>query len=133
MRLIPLALGLLALTGCAQFQWQKYGATQDDWNRDTYSCQMEAARTYPTQLASYQVASGYQTPTNTNCSSSGSAYGSGGYNNSYVSGNSSTNCTTTGGNYVPPTTSTYDANQNNRNQAAKSCMYARGWQYVRVK
>lgn len=120
---------LLLLSGCAQFRWQKAGTTQSDFNRDSYECQTEAARTYPTQVVTQQVTSGYTTPSTTNCYGSGSAYG----NLGYVYGNSNVNCTTTPGQHVPGVTSTVDVNANNRAQAAKSCMYARGWQLVQVK
>lgn len=120
---------LVSLSGCAQFEWQKDGSTTADFNRDSYECQTEAARTYPTQVVTQQVTSGYTTPSNTNCYSSGSAYG----NSGYVHGNNTVNCTTTGGQYVPGTTSTIDINANNRMKAARQCMYARGWQRIRVK
>jgi hypothetical protein len=119
-----LACGLfcsLVLSGCAQYQWQKYGANQNDFNRDSYECQMEAARTFPTQLVSQQVTAAYTTPTYTNCS--GNGYGSYRYSN----------CTTTGGQYVPAYSTTVDANANNRAQAARQCMYVRGWQLIQVK
>ena len=133
MRLHKLALaGLmlpLGLSGCAQYQWQKYGATQDEFNRDAYQCQMEAARSYPTALVTRQITSGYTTPSQTYCSGTDSAYGMG----NYAYGNSNMNCTTTPGQQVAPVTTTVDANAGNRTQAAQSCMYAHGYQLVRVK
>lgn len=119
----------LALGGCAQYQWQKYGATQNDFNRDGYECQMEAARVFPTQVVTQQIRSGYTTPSTTNCYGSGSAYGRSGY----TYGTNDMHCTTTPGQRVAPVTSTFDANADNRNRAAMQCMQARGWQRVRVK
>ena len=29
------------LAGCAQYQWQKYGATQQDFKRDAYNCEKD--------------------------------------------------------------------------------------------
>lgn len=116
------------MSGCAQYQWQKYGATQSDFNRDTYECETEAAIIYPTQIVTQQVTSGYTTPSTTNCYGTGSAYG----NSGYIYGNSNTNCTTIPGQYVPGITARVDVNVNNRAQAAKQCMYARGWQLIRV-
>jgi hypothetical protein len=132
MRTITIAgslVALLMLSGCAQYQWQKSGAAQSEFNRDSYECQTEAARTYPTQVVTRQVTSGYTTPSYTNCSGSGSAYGSGGY----VYGNNNVNCTTTPGQQVQGVTTTVDVNANNRAQSEKACMYARGWQLIRVK
>ncbi len=77
MRLVLVLFGVSALTGCAQYQWQKYGASQADFNKDVYECQMEAARTFPTQVVTQQVSSGYQAPSTTNCSGTSSAYGTG--------------------------------------------------------
>ena len=117
------------LTGCAQYQWQKYGLTQDELNLDSYQCQMEAARTFPTAVVSQQITAGYTTPATTNCTGMGSAYGIGGT----VYGSSNTNCVTTQGQRVAPVTVTSDVNQYNRDYAAKACMVARGYRLVQVK
>lgn len=119
-------LGLLA--GCAQYQWRKQGSTREQFNQESYECQMQAAAAFPAAIVSQQMTSGYQTPAVTNCTSSGSAYGS--YGNVY--GNSNTNCTTTPGQTVRPVVYTSDANQENRAQASKACLYARGYELVRV-
>lgn len=115
-------VGLL-LTGCAQYKWQKSGATQADFNRDKYECQREAAQVYPPQVVRQQITTGYTTPSTTNCSSTGSTYG----NYSY------TNCTTTPGQYVPGASTDTDVNADSRERMGKQCMYARGWQLVEVK
>jgi hypothetical protein len=116
------------LSGCTQYQWQKYGATQSDYNRDLYECQTEAARTYPTQVVTQQTTPGYTMPSTTNCSGTGSAY----ENSGYVQGNAHVNCTTTPGQQLAGGTSTVDVNADNRAQAAVQCMYARGWQLTQV-
>ena len=128
-KLILFLLVLSMLSGYAQYRWQKYGASQSDYNRDVYKCQTEAARTYPTHMVTQQITSGYSTPSTTNCYGSGSAYG--GYGSVY--GNSNVNCTTNPGSYVPGVQSTSDANAGNRKQAFNQCMYARSWQLIRVK
>lgn len=121
-------ISALSLSGCAQYKWQKYGATQSDFNHDIYECQTEAARTYPTQVVTQQITSGYTTPSTTNCYGTGSAYG----NSGYVYGNSNVNCTSTPGQNVPGVTTTVDVNAKNRSQAEKQCMYVRGWQLIKV-
>lgn len=128
LKLSALAIAVLS-AGCAQYQWRKAGATQAEFNQDSYACQMEAARAFPTQVVQQQLASGYTTPSTTNCYGSGSAYGSG----NMVFGNTNTNCTTMPGRYVPPVTYTSDVNEDNRKNAAMSCMFARGYERVRVK
>lgn len=105
----------LAVAGCAQYEWQKYGATQADFNQDRYQCQMEAASAYPTAAVTQQIRAGYVGPSTTNCSNWGY----------------SVTCSTTPGQVVAPLTTTVDVNQDNRGQAAKACMYARGYQLIR--
>lgn len=117
------------LPGCAQYKWQKYGTTETEFNKDIYECKTEAARTYPTQIVTQQVTGGYMTPSTTNCYGTGSAFG----NYGYAYGSSNVNCTTMPGQYVPGYTSTVDVNAANRTEAAKQCMYARGYQLIRVK
>ena len=52
--LISVLVGAL-LAGCAsQERWVKNGATQDDFYRDSYQCQTEAARIYPAAPADSQ-------------------------------------------------------------------------------
>ena len=122
-------LSISSLTGCAQYQWQKYGGTQGQFNRDSYECQMEAAHAYPSAIVTQQLRSGYTTPATTNCYSNGSAYGLG----DNVYGSSNTSCTTTPGQKVAPVTYTVDANKRNRVETAKACLLARGYNLVRVK
>ena len=120
--ILVLAALMLTATGCAQYQWQKYGSTQMDLNKDSYECQTEAARTYPPQFVTRQLTQGYTTPSTTNCYGNGSTYGNGGYSNS----NSNVNCTTTPGERVQGETTTDDVNAGNRKQASGQCMYSRG-------
>ena len=116
MRLV-LCLLLALLSGCAQYQWQKVGSSQNEFNRDIYECQNQAARTYPVAVVSQQLTTGYTAPSQTSC------YGGGGM----------VNCTTTPGQHFPGTVSTVDVNANNRSQAGNQCMYARGYRLVEVK
>ena len=106
------------LTGCAQYQWQKYGSTANDYNRDVYGCNSETARMYTPLFMKEQLTQGHTTPSTTNCSAN-------------VSGN--VNCVTTPGTYKPGVSVTVDENENNREQAFIQCMYARGWQRVLVE
>lgn len=110
------------LGGCAQYSWFKQGATRDDFNRDSYQCQMEAANAYPTLMVRQQLTSGYTTPATTSC-----------YGNNTAWGSSSMNCTTLPGQNVAPTYMNSDANADNRLQAARNCMFARGYQLRQVK
>lgn len=39
-------------------------------------------------------------------------------------------CSTTGGEYIPPTRYSYDANESLRSKAAEACLYRKGWQKI---
>ena len=117
-------ISTVSTSGCAQYKWQKYGASKIDFNRDIYECQTEAARTYPTQVIAEQITPAYTTPTTTNCYGTRAADGSSGYSN--------VNCKTTPGQRVPGVARALDLNASNRSQATEQCMYARGWQLVQV-
>lgn len=103
----------VSVSGC-NVGWVKPGSTQAEFNVDKYDCQTEAAHTYPVAIVQRSVGTGYQTSSQTQCVASG--YGN-------------YNCTTTGGNYVPPNTVTEDANLNNRNMAFQNCMQAKGYEF----
>lgn len=120
-RIAMASCATFVLLGCAQYRWQREGVTQGEFNRDSYSCQMEAARVFPAAPVRRELASGYTTQSTTNCTNGG------------LGGMSSISCTTTPGTYVPAIAYDEDANENRRAQAAKSCMYARGYKLVRVK
>lgn len=122
------ASSLALLNSCAQYQWQKAGASQQDFSRDSYQCQIEAARAFPSAIVTQQITAGYTTPAMTNCYGSGSAYGSG----STVYGSTTTNCTTTPGQSVAPLALAVDANKSNREQVTNACMFARGWQLIQL-
>ena len=102
-----------ALGGCAHYEWFKPDATQADYSKAIYACNMEAARAYPAMPTIQPVAPGYFAPGFVRCG----PYG----------------CYSTPGYYVPPAMGTVDVNQGNRDQAANQCMMANGWQLIKVK
>lgn len=110
------------LAGCAQFAWHHPSKNQNDFNRDKYNCERQAANMYPIHMVQEQSAPPVRAPqsSTTNCDSLGY----------------SIRCTTTPdstyspkGNYIPPP---YDANNNNRRNAISSCMQADGWELRQV-
>lgn len=105
------------LSGCAQYQWQKRGATSSELNKDLYRCQTEAAKIFPTYMVTGQNDSGLATTATTRCDSYSFSHGRDPRTNSV-------DCTTT----ALPTT---DANANNREMATDQCMNARGWKLVK--
>lgn len=124
------AIACLALSvgGCASYQWVKPGASQQEFSRDRYECQAEAARLFTSAYIPQQISSGYVSPSSTYCNGSGSAYGIG--NSVYDSG--STSCTTYPGQAIAPVSIPVDVNTSSRREMEVACMYARGWSRVKV-
>lgn len=111
---------VMNLPGCAQYYWKKSGAGQAEFNRDSYECQMEAARVFPTQIVVEQLSAGFRSPSSTDCITTNAGYG-----------RSASSCTTTPGLVVPPVTNSVDVNSENRARSAMQCLYSRGWQRYR--
>lgn len=114
-------LSISLIFGCAQYRWEKYGATQQDFSRESYECQAEAARLYPAVFVSEQLVAGYKTPSTVSCNSTGGF------------GSTSTTCISNPGRSVQPIVYTSDANESNRDGAKNSCLEARGWRRVEVQ
>ena len=89
------------------------GENCSTFGKDAYECEQESAKIYPPNLST-QVSGGYQAPSTTNCYTTGSRQ-------------QYTNCTTTPGMSVPPSTKQADLNVANRERAFKTCLKARGW------
>jgi hypothetical protein len=117
LRLARIFLFALFLTGCSHLVWEKPGASTADFEAAKGHCIGQAYSQVPTAPASATIGGGYVAPSYTSCY--GSGYGA--------------NCTTTGGQYVPPTVINYDANASARTEVFKGCMYADGWSLIRVK
>lgn len=107
---------VMLLAGCAQYEWHKDGAGQIDFDRDVYECQTEAAKLFPAQFVTYSVGSHSQGPSTTNCFGAGS----------------SITCSTDHGIQRPPSSYSVDANAENRYDALKQCIHARGWKRIEV-
>lgn len=103
-------LCFLSLAGCAT-KWSKPGATSAEFEATKGSCSARAYSRYQPIMTSIQIGSGYTTPLQTQC------FGTG-YN---------VQCTTTGGQYVPPTSMMVDQNNNARDQDIRACFFERGW------
>ncbi len=117
MNISKITITLVVITfvsGCAT-RWVKPGGTTDEFEATKASCISRAYARFPPMEHQVQLGNGYTTPSYTNCY--GNGYG-GGYN---------ANCTTTGGQYVPPATMTVDSNQQARNQDVRSCFFENGW------
>lgn len=133
MRILLLLLILLSLIGCVRYY--KPGAGQAEFNADSAFCEMNAYKFAPPAVARVVIREGYRESTHTNCLgninmqengtvSRGTYYGN-------TNGTITNNCTTTGGEYVPPATVDIDNNQSARNAAYKNCLYQKGWSTVK--
>jgi len=105
------------LQGCAPMGWQHALKGQREFSSDKYQCEGNAARLYPPIITVEQIASGYRTPTQTNCRKIGNEV----------------QCTTYGGDYIPPVMSTVDFNERNRDSLFDSCMRSLGWEWKRIE
>lgn len=103
--------------GCTPMGWQNALKGQTEFSSDNYQCEANAARLYPPIITLEQIASSYRTPTHTNCRKI----------------NKEMQCTTYGGDYIPPIISTIDANEQNRNSLFRSCMQSLGWEWKPFK
>jgi hypothetical protein len=98
------------LAGCTTY-WARPGGTAEEFHAASASCQARATSQYPPFFQPVMVSNGYVTPVQTSCT----RYG-------YT-----TNCISTGGQYVPPAYVNVDQNQNARADAAQACLMAQGW------
>lgn len=102
------------LSGCAE-KWEKPGATEMEFDAVRSVCTSQANLRFPPMMRQVQISNGYMTPEVTNCSG-----------NDHF-----TNCRTTGGQYVPPSTMAVDDNEAGRNQDVRACLFENGWQPVK--
>ena len=112
-----LVISGLLFQGCAPMGWQHPIKGQTEFSSNKYECERNAARLYPPIITVEQIASGYRTPTQTNCRKIGNEV----------------QCTTYGGDYIPPVMSTVDVNERNRGSIFDSCMQSLGWEWKRVE
>lgn len=133
MRILISILILVTLTGCVRYY--KPGAGQAEFNADSAFCEMNAYKFAPPAVERIVIRGAYREPTQTNClgninmnengtASRGTYYGN-------TTGTVINNCTTTGGEYVPPATVDVDNNQGARNAAYRNCLHQRGWSTVK--
>ena len=101
-------LSLMALLARCSMGWSKPGASRSDFDRDSFSCQKEAAQMYPVAI---QAPSTYVASVQTKCNTMGNQ----------------TNCTSSG--FSTPVGGGQDANAVNRTIAFTSCMKSREWQW----
>lgn len=107
-------LTMITLTGCGNLMWVRPGGTQSESARDEYNCTSSAARLFPAREIQVEVWPSRTTSVQTHCQTD-------------YFGN--INCTSTGGDYVPPVMGTRDVNKSARDDAVTMCMKAKGWEY----
>jgi hypothetical protein len=108
---VAVLAAMLLITGCAD-TWVKPGSTEQEFEATKAECLSRAAARFPPMYQQVQIANGYTTPVNTTCN------GFGGY---------SVNCSSTGGQYVPPAVLNLDANVGARREDTRSCFFENGW------
>ncbi|MFA4994197.1 MAG: hypothetical protein WC521_02710 [Bdellovibrionales bacterium] len=103
-------LAFLFLSGCAE-KWQKPGATEQDFEKMKLSCDNQALKRFPILLRQIQIEGERMTPFSTRCTGSGPTL----------------SCSTSGGQYVPPTYAPMDDNRAAREAATRRCYIENGW------
>ena len=98
------------VSGCVTY-WEKPGGTPQEFDAIQANCSAIAYAQFPVAPNTFPIGNGSNLPYNTTC-----------YGNYAV-----TNCTTTGGGYVPPMTVVIDINSSARKNAIESCLYQNGW------
>jgi antitoxin component YwqK of YwqJK toxin-antitoxin module len=124
---------LLSLIGCVRYY--KPGAGQAEFNADSAFCEMNAYKFAPPAVERVVIRGAYREPTQTNCLGNINMNENGTVSRGTYYGNTNgtviNNCTTTGGEYVPPATVDIDNNQGARNAAYRNCLHQRGWSTVK--
>lgn len=103
-------------TGCAQ-RWAKLNGTESEFAATQSACNARSFSQFPPAMRQVMLMAGYTTPVQTNCFPMGY----------------SVQCTTTGGQYIPPTYISIDDNASGRENATKSCLYSAGWRPAKNK
>ena len=116
-----LMLFVVLCNGCATYRWFKPGASPEDFRRDALACLTWALQIAPEAMTPIPLGQGYTNPVQTNCTTD------------YAGGRSVINCTSTGGEYVPPPVMHVDQNTRARDTALLMCMYGRGWSKQKVE
>ncbi|MCQ4158458.1 hypothetical protein NON00_00765 [Roseomonas sp. GC11] len=101
------------LAGCEE-RWAKPGASPAEYEATRARCEQRLHAQFPPILERVQSSGGYVSPVQTRCS--------GDANNR--------RCTTTGGNWVPPSFTTIDHNEDVRERGIAGCLIEQGWRRV---
>nr|WP_294519150.1 hypothetical protein [uncultured Rhodopila sp.] len=112
-----IALGACAAVAACTEYWAKPGGTPAEFEAAKANCQTRAYADFPPALRQVMVSPGYTTPLQTVCNG----------------GPNASNCIMTGGQYSPPSFMMVDQNEAGRNSAARSCLFAAGWQPAKNK
>jgi hypothetical protein len=110
--LIAAALG----AGCTQY-WAKPGASERDFEVMRGQCNARSYQRFPPLVRQTVSQQGHYTPVTSKCETKGST----------------TECTKTGGNWVPPSYSTVDDNERPREEDTRACFFENGWAPVEKK
>ena len=112
-RLTLTAILIFLLSGCAGVGWKHTTETSEKYHQDVFECEMIALNRFPVRMVTETISVGYRTPVKTDCQKS----------------DLHTSCTSTGGEYIPGSTSTKDVNQSNRGRSQDNCLRSRGYKY----
>jgi hypothetical protein len=111
---LGIALSVFSLLGCVQYQWVHAYKNTQQYNEDTYQCNLESSKAYPPKFKSVTTRQGYL-QTN-NCEGK----------EAHIP-----DCKRT--RYIEPITEIRDVNANNRRILNDQCMQVKGWRWRKVE
>ena len=111
-----IGLMIVSISACTQY-WAKPGGTSAEFDATKTACNGRSYAQFPPAFRQVMIMGAYTTPMQTTCTGFG-----------YT-----TNCYTTGGQYVPATYMTVDDNESARSSSAVSCLYSAGWRPAKDK
>jgi hypothetical protein len=116
---LTMVTALFALSGCAQYQWMKPGATEQDFQRDNYACMRDSLQQAPPVYQTIDPTGGMpvQQKVRTTCRQQQGV----------------TDCNQERKNIYRGRPYTTDLNESMRNSVTSACLNAAGWQLVRIE
>jgi hypothetical protein len=119
MRRVSLAAGAvlaLSVAGCTEY-WAKPGAGEREFEVMRGQCNARGYQRFPPLVRTSLSQEGHYAPVTNRCVTKGN----------------STECTKTGGQWVPPSYTTVDDNERPRDEDIRSCFFENGWAPVEKK
>lgn len=117
-KLIVSMVGLLFLAACQRYEWVHPTKSLEQFGRDRVSCEEKAARLYPAEPVTVREPGMVIERGIARCWKTQSGF---------------TRCYSPEPIYIPPSYSTRDLNEDDRQRTIEACLYSKGYQLTPVK